>query len=149
MINREIIDVQKELLAHTFSAAQSYTNLILVAGYAGFFAIWSQLGADMTKATMFWSGLLISLSIGGFIAWEMYGMITRSRSMLGIARAVNDPERYEELMQQQRITQHDRAVQVGRAWLVALPFIAGTGFMGLIVIISAFIHGLWVMYIGP
>src|SRR5690606_4600684 len=149
MIDRAIIDAQKELLAHTFSQAQAYTNLILVAGYAGFFAIWTQLGADMTRATKFWSGLLIALSVAGFIAWEVYGMIQRSRSMLGIARAVNDPARFEQLMEEQRATEHDRAVQIGRAWLVALPFIAGTGFAALFILLSAFVHGLWSMYAGP
>ena len=148
-IDRQVIEAQKELLAHTFSQAQSYTNVILIAGYAGFFAIWTQFGADMTRATRFWSGLLISLSVAGFIAWEVYGMIQRSQAMLGIARAVNDPERFEELMDQQRATEHERAIQVGRAWLFALPFIAGTGFLALSIILSAFIHGLWLTYHGP
>jgi len=64
MIDREILEAQKELLAHTFSQAQAYTNVILVAGYAGFFAIWSFIKPELTKATVFWSGLLISLSLG-------------------------------------------------------------------------------------
>src|SRR3546814_19893431 len=85
----------------------------------------------MTPATKYWSGLLIALSVAGFVAWEVYGMIIRSRAMLGIAQAVNDPEHFEQLMEQHRSSQHDRAVQVGRIWLVALPFIAGTAFLSL------------------
>src|SRR3546814_13062984 len=103
----------------------------------------------MTPATKYWSGLLIALSVAGFVAWEVYGMIIRSRAMLGIAQAVNDPEHFEQLMEQHRSSQHDRAVQVGRIWLVALPFIAGTAFIALGIILSAFITGLWVAYHGP
>jgi hypothetical protein len=148
MKNDEMLAAQKELLSHTFSQAQAYTNVILAAGYAGFFAIWSQMGPNLTPATKFWSGLLISLSVAGFVGWEVYGMIIRSKSMLGIAQAVNNPEQYQQLMAEHRETQHHRAVQVGRMWLVALPLIAGTGFTALAIMLSAFIHGLWVTYSG-
>ncbi len=149
MKNREMLEAQKELLAHTFSQAQSYTNLIIVAGYAGFFAIWTQMASEMAPATKFWSGFLISLSVAGFIAWEVYGMILRSKAMLGIARAVSDPERYEELILEHRARQHDKAIQVGRTWLIALPFIAGTALFALLIILSFFIHSLWFTYFGP
>lgn len=148
MKNREMLEAQKELLAHTFSQAQSYTNLIIVAGYAGFFAIWTQMASEMAPATRFWSGLLISLSVAGFIGWEVYGMILRSKAMLEIARAVNDPQRYEELMIEHRAKQNDKAIQIGRIWLIALPFIAGTAFLALLIILSFFIHSLWVTYFG-
>jgi hypothetical protein len=148
MKNREMLEAQKELLAYTFSQAQSYTNLIIVAGYAGFFAIWTQMAGEMAPATRFWSGLLISISVAGFIGWEVYGMILRSKSMFGVARAVNDPQRYEELIAQHRAEQKEVAIQVGRIWLIALPFIAGTAFLALLIILSFFIHSLWVTYFG-
>lgn len=149
MINREVLNAQKELLSSTFSQAQAYTNVILVAGYAGFFGIWTQMANEITKATKFWSGLLISLSIGGFIAWEVYGMVMRSKSLLGIARAVNEPGRFEELILEHKAKEQDRMIQFGRVWLIALPFIAGTGFLALGIMLSAFIHGLWLTYYVP
>ena len=149
MVDREILEAQKELLAHTFSQAQAYTNVILVAGYAGFFAIWSFLKPDMTKATVFWSGLLISLSLAGFIAWEVYNMFFRSRSILGIARAVKYPEQFEQLMLNHTKAEQERLITYGRIWLMQLPFVVVTGFGAIAILISAFIHGLWVTLSGP
>jgi uncharacterized membrane protein len=143
-----MLENQKELLAHGFSQAQAYTNLILVAGYAGFFAMWSQVGEDLTKVSRFWSGLLIAISLSGFILWEIYGMIVRSRAMLEIGRAVAEPERYEQLIKEQRLKQRDRVIKIGRVWIMVLSFIALTGFGSIAIMISAFVRGLWLHYVG-
>lgn len=34
MVDRDLLEAQKELTSHAFGQAQAYTNLILVAGYA-------------------------------------------------------------------------------------------------------------------
>ena len=149
MVNREILEAQKELLAYTFSQVQAYTNVILVAGYAGFFAIWNFVKPDLTKATVFWSGLLISLSLAGFIAWEVYNMFFRSRSILGISRAVNETEKFDQLMLNHTKTEQERLITYGRVWIIQLSFVVITGFGAIVILISAFIHGLWVGYSGP
>lgn len=146
MVNQEILNAQKELLSSAFSHARAYTNVVIVAGYAGFFGIWTQMVDEVTKATKFWSGLLISLSIGGFIAWELYGMVVRSKSLLGMATAVNEPERFEELILQHKARERDRMIRFGSIWHIALLFIAGTGFFALGIMLSAFIHSLWLAY---
>ena len=149
MTDRELLDAQKELLAHTFSQAKAYTNVILVAGYAGVFAIWSFLKDDLTKATAFSSGLLISISLALFIAWEVYSMFFRSQSILGVARALEDPDRFEQLMLDYRTSEQERIIRYGRIWLIQLPLVVATGFGAIGVLVSAFVHGLWLTYSGP
>lgn len=141
-----LLEAQKELLSFAFSQAQAYTNVVLIGGYAGFFGIWTQMANGITQATKFWSGLLISLSIGGFIVWELYGMVSRSQSLMGIARAVNSPEKYEELISQHKVHEQARMIRLGRLWVCAIAFIASTGFSALGIMLSAFIHGLWLSY---
>ncbi|EFW79787.1 hypothetical protein AB9V61_15190 [Pseudomonas savastanoi pv. phaseolicola] len=51
--------------------ASTYTNLILVAGYAGFFAFWSTLVAKLPSWVYALSGLLALLSLICFICWEL------------------------------------------------------------------------------
>ncbi|MCH5488319.1 hypothetical protein [Pseudomonas syringae] len=55
--------------------ASTYTNLILVAGYAGFFAFWSTLVAKLPGWLYALSGLLALLSLICFICWELIKMI--------------------------------------------------------------------------
>ncbi len=62
VINRDLLDAQKELLAHTYGHAQAYTSVVLLAGYTGFFATWSFLKDDLSKLQILASGLLICSS---------------------------------------------------------------------------------------
>ena len=41
MINQELIDAQKEIISFSYSQGMAYANLIIGAGYAGFFATWA------------------------------------------------------------------------------------------------------------
>lgn len=146
MANKELIEAQKEILASTFSQAQAYTNLIIAAGYAGFFGIWSFVKDDLTRGTMFWSALLISLSLAAFIAFEIYGMYYRSVTLIGIANALDDAERFESLILRHRAEEKERAIVFGRLWLGVLSFTVVTGFLALFILLSAFIHGIWMIY---
>lgn len=140
----DFLGAQKELLISSYNQATAYTNVVLVAGYAGFLAIWTHLANDVTALTKFSSGLLIALSIGGFIAWETYSMIFRSKLLLGMSQAVNQPDRFKQLMEEHRALTQNRMIEFGRLWnYFSLPFIAGTGFSALLIMVSAFIHLLW------
>ncbi|MFU4332516.1 hypothetical protein ACM726_29895, partial [Pseudomonas aeruginosa] len=56
------------------AAAFNYTNLILVAGYAGFFAFWSTLSEKVPTLLFSITGLLILISLVLFISWELIKM---------------------------------------------------------------------------
>lgn len=60
-----------QLQEKQMSNQASYTNLILVAGYAGYFAFWSTLVAKIPQWTFAVCGLLITVSLTIFIAWEI------------------------------------------------------------------------------
>jgi len=64
-----------ELMGRMQASHASYTNLIIVAGYAAFFTFWSTLKNDLPKWLYAVSGLLIVLSLLVFIAWEVTKMI--------------------------------------------------------------------------
>ena len=91
MKNHELWNAQKELLAHSYGHAQAYTTVVLLAGYAGFFAVWTFLKQDLSKEQVFSSGLLIALSLSSYIIWEVYQAFYRSRTLLGLTKAVQNP----------------------------------------------------------
>jgi cation transport ATPase len=56
-------------------SAATYTNLILVAGYAGFFGFWSTLSPRLPLWLYSLCGLLALLSLMLFVSWEVIKMI--------------------------------------------------------------------------
>jgi len=147
MTPRDPIDVQKELIAHAFSQAQAYTNVVLSAGYAGFFAIWSFLKPDLSKGETFWSALLVSVSLTAFILWEVYQSFYRSRSILGLAETVKDPSRFQAAIEKYKREEHSRVLSLKRVWVVAFSLAVVTGFGGILVLIYAFIRSLIKLYV--
>ncbi len=68
-----------ELNAKLFEKAQAYTNVIILAGYAGAFTVWSSTKQSLSaKANIVIAGLL-AFSLLAFVCHEIYGMIQRSR----------------------------------------------------------------------
>ena len=147
MINRDLLNAQKELVAHTFTQAQAYTNVVLLAGYAGFFAIWAFLKPDLSKGQVFWSGLLIALSLATYVLWEVYQSFSRSRSILGLANAVATPERFHELLERYRVAEQDRLIQMRRAWVVAFSVTVVSGVLAILVLLAAFVQVLFALYV--
>lgn len=148
MINHELLEAQKELLADTFSQARAYTNVLLAAGYAGFFGIWAFVRSYLTPGEVLWSALLAMVSLAMFVAWEVFGMYMRSRTLIAIAKAVAEPERFEELMLAYQRSARDRAIRFGRIWVVTVWGTVVTGLAAFCVLLSAFMRGLLLVYCG-
>jgi hypothetical protein len=64
-----------DLVAKIYSQSISYTNLIMVVGYAGLLTLWSKLKPDLPPALFSLTGLLIGLSLVLFISWELVKMV--------------------------------------------------------------------------
>lgn len=61
--------------------ANAYTNLIMVAGYAGYFAFWSTLTGKIPMWLFNACGLAMTLSLTLFITWEIVKMIWGAKHM--------------------------------------------------------------------
>jgi hypothetical protein len=77
-----IITLESEKTRH-------YTNLISVAGYAGFFWIWDKITPLMPLTAKLWTGGLLSLSLAFFVFSEVHLMWATS---LGYLKLVERPE---------------------------------------------------------
>ena len=74
----DFIQKQKEVIANSSEHAKQYSNIIILGGYAGLFAIW-----NFTKDTLsdwqVWSvGLLVLTSLLIYIIFELYGTWLRT-----------------------------------------------------------------------
>lgn len=70
-----------ELIATLHSQSVSYTNLIMVVGYAGLLTLWSKLKPDLPPMLFSITGLLIGVSILLFIVWEVIKMVGGQREV--------------------------------------------------------------------
>lgn len=71
--------VLAESNAKVFEKASAYTNIIILAGYAGGFTIWSSTKAQLGDKANIWVATLLGFSLLVFIGWEIFMMILRSR----------------------------------------------------------------------
>lgn len=72
-----LIQLNEKLMSN----ATAYTNLIMVAGYAGYFAFWSTLSGKIPSWLFNACGLAITLSLTLFITWEIVKMFWSAKHM--------------------------------------------------------------------
>ncbi|WP_449431034.1 hypothetical protein [Pseudomonas putida] len=72
-----LIQLNEKLLSN----ATAYTNLIMAAGYAGYFAFWSTLSAKIPIWLFNTCGLSITVSLSLFITWEIVKMFWSAKHM--------------------------------------------------------------------
>ncbi len=98
--NLATLDQLRQLVADLSREATSYANLIIVAGYAGAFALWQFVEKYISIRARFWSALLLIISIAIFAGHEIYKMIhegLRLRSMIKAAIKLPPAQRFEVL----------------------------------------------------
>jgi len=122
-----------QLTFQMFEKATAYENVILVAGYAGFFALWSAVAGEMPRSTTLWSVGLMGVSLVVYVAFHIAQMVTRAvfqfRMMAVVARKLNDPDFHDIWAEQMQKPQRANSI-VLMAWPVVLFFSVPTGLVG-------------------
>ena len=72
------VETQTKIISEGFEKATNYTNLIIVAGYAGFFALWQMTREYLNRDQVLISALLMMVSIIVFIVFEIYKALNTS-----------------------------------------------------------------------
>lgn len=62
-------------------ASSGYNQIVVLGGYAGFFAIWSGTAAALPRWLVLVSGALMGFSLIVYVGWTIYGMIVRASHM--------------------------------------------------------------------
>lgn len=107
-----------------YEKSAAYTNLIMVAGYAAYFALWSNTSALISQCLARISATLMLISVFTFVFWEVTKMIVISlnnKNMAKIALAPN--ENFESMLQAFLINEQTIMARLTTAWPIIL-FIA-------------------------
>jgi hypothetical protein len=132
------------VLSSLYDKAAAYTNLILAAGYAGFFAVWANVKVLMTPIELRISGLSMTLSLLVFVAWEITKMIYTSRSLTDLVK-VSDADAQsidQKLLEHEK---HHRRINVRllRVWVWILAATIIPAVIAVAVLLYVFISGLF------
>lgn len=147
MYRGDLVSVQKDVLHESMAAATSYTNVIMVAGYAALFALWAQMSGTgpgkFTPLTSFAAAICMSVSVLAFIGWEIFGMTLRATVNNRIAQALNDAPRFEEHMHNYRERMSALALRFQHAWVITVSVAAGSALLAFGIMLSGLLHGAW------
>ncbi len=131
IMTNENIAATKEVVAHVYGKANSYSNVIIAAGYVGFFTLWSSLKSDLPQWAILSSGALILISLMTFIGFELYKMISVSVQMHRFSKRLQKPD-MSSLSEIQRIEQKSALINA-RVWVfTVIPTVLsgfGAGFI--------------------
>lgn len=73
-----------------FEKLTAYTNVVMLAGYAGLFALWSYTKEDISRTCSDLVAILLGISVFLYVTHEIFGGYIRSRNI--VAHAKNRPK---------------------------------------------------------
>jgi hypothetical protein len=73
---RNRVQDQTAMVRETYLGAQSYTNVVMGIGYAGYFTLWGFVKGDIDPKAHIWSAILIAISLTVFVIWELVKMMS-------------------------------------------------------------------------
>jgi hypothetical protein len=136
------LEAVKELTAHSFSQARAYTNVVLAAGYAGLFGLWSTFKDALPQQAKLLCGLLIATSLALFLCWELLGMFVRHRMLAGMTRLLSAGDAFEGLLENHAAKERNLQIRVLILWPYFLWPTIVTGFGAFFVLLFSFVQRL-------
>lgn len=140
----ELLSSQREFLREGMAAAKSYNQVITAIGFAGLFAIWTQMKVEFTPLTSFAAVLMISIALVCFVGWEIFGMVVRTRANLSVAAALSGEDANAmTMLAEHRRKMHGFIERYGKASQVVIAVAVVAGAAAGLVMLSAIVHGAW------
>ena len=140
------IKAAQELTTQLQSNATAYTNLVLVAGYAGFFTFWATLSSKLPPWLYVVTGLLIIVSLLAFIGWEVTKMVWSALHLNKVQQDLSGKPGPEVLAQFQSSLQRF-AKASNRVWVWFLVPTVVCGFGAGLCVLGFFVWRIWRSFI--
>lgn len=80
-LGEKIIETQIKILTASYDKGMAYINVIVIAGYAAFFGLWSLTKSYLTKDSAMWAALLMLVSAATFVFFQVYQMVFIAQSL--------------------------------------------------------------------
>lgn len=123
--------------------ATNYTNLVMLAGYAGFFGLWSSLVGRLPDWLYAVSGLLALLSLFLFVSWEIIKMVWGSLHMRRTNDMITKPVRGAKPLDLFIAASSLHGVRVHKVWLWFLIPTVAFGIAAALLLVGFFAIQVW------
>lgn len=139
--NKELLDLITKIYSNMFDKAMNYTNVIIVAGFAGLLAIWGYVQSFLHDWDKIASILAIMVSLIFFILWEIIKMIINGISSQRIAKVLkSSSSQLLKKLEEAEIKDQKQNILFYRIWMFfTLPLTILPGLIGSTILIVCFI----------
>ncbi len=145
---RDLVDREIKVLSASFDKAVAYTNIVVIAGYGGFFGLWSLTKGYLTATEARYAALSMLASASIFVGFEVFKMIGATFMLRKRAEILQDPKAKtdrEELAK--RLDDHEKKfeswnVYVMRAWWIQVIGAVMPALLGVGILYSSLVRGL-------
>ena len=151
-LKNEKNDFLIKLASAMYDKAIAYTNLVIMAGYAGFFGLWSITKDNLTPKHVLWSALFILISISSFVTFETVKMIVNACFMFStnkLLKRLPDAQTEKDfvnILKEYEKTVKSKNVKFCYFWIFALIIIIPTALIGVSILMYSFIVNLLALY---
>jgi len=115
-----------------YDKAASYTNLVMAAGYAAYFAMWSNTVSLISHYLARTSAILMLISLMVFIFWEVTKMVLIGLNNKYLAKVALAPlDEFDALLQAHQTKEHKLNARLAVAWPFVLIVAVPTAFIAL------------------
>lgn len=90
---RDPFDNFKAVIGEQYKQAAGYTNLVMVAGYAGLFWLLQLTKSDLPRVLVLLVGFLLAASIVFFVVFEVFKMVDQSLVSMRVAKLLNEGDK--------------------------------------------------------
>lgn len=138
-----------KLLTAMHEKGAAYTNLVIAAGYAMFFGLWTIAKPFLSKAATQWAALLMLSSATVFVLFEIYKMYKTSEDLharqLRLKQMIQGKQPVEilEMYERTSLEAQRAALDLIPIWRVALGVTAVTGVAAVGILAAALVIGLF------
>ena len=149
---KEELDSQIKFASELYDKSRAYTNLIITAGYAGYFGLWSVTKDNLTPKQVLWSALFMVISLCSFVFFEVYKMTLNSYFIISNNSALNklsnakDRDEYTKIKNERDRNIRLKNIKFTHFWVFALFIIIPTAIFGVSILMYSFIVNLLALY---
>ena len=136
---QEFIQKQKEVIISSYEQAKSYSNLIMMGGYAGLFTIWNFTKSNLAHWQSMSVGLLALVSVFTFVLFELYGLWFRTTQTLNLINQLQKAEKLGSFPADYGKQELKRSETLAKVWPFFFFTASGTAALAALILGGSFI----------
>lgn len=146
----KMVETLVKILSSSYDKAIAYNNVVIVAGYASFFAIWAATKPALSGWVAISAALLMVTSATIFVLFELFKMIHSSRSLMRLQdiakddNARKDPTVFQEKVKAFENSQRIESLRFVRVWVAVLGATVSTAVTAIGLLVFNFVSLLFI-----